>query len=93
MLYMGEIVCNIIYIVVLYPVNAVLYAIYQHILIIYLAHKIHDVCIHNSCKLFVLLSLLCKRKMRNFIVYYFVKNFLYIILFIHFLNKYQGRQH
>ena len=42
MLYMGEIVCNVIYIVVLYPVNAVLYSIYQHILIIYLAHRIHD---------------------------------------------------
>ena len=48
MLYMGEIVCNIIYIVVLYPVNAVLYAICQHILIIYLAHRIHDVSMSGS---------------------------------------------
>ena len=40
--------CNIIYIVVLYPVNAVLNAIYQNILIIYLAHKIHDVSLSGS---------------------------------------------
>ena len=40
--------CNLIYIVVLYPVNALLYAIYQHIFIIYLAHEIHDVSMSGS---------------------------------------------
>ena len=39
---------NIIYIVVLCPINVVLYTIYQHILIIYLAHKIHDVSMSSS---------------------------------------------